>query len=326
MIIIFTIILISSIIVVNLSVIKEFRNLIRLRRFRKITKDKFKPRIPISIERLSKKEDRRILDRYIDFTFEKINTDEEFNRYIINNLQVLILFYYKAADYYKEREEVLNLIIDPFTSGKINKDQLSRTTLVNLIELLKWAKSLLYIMKSGKDSNNRLYQLSYFNCPLITMKRVNKKVYCFSLPEFYKLCNVLNWKTPKDLGINVAVISIVDKYSPNRDCLYSTHPLRMGSLFNVLNLEFADDDKDFYSGTATEIIKFIQDNIHCDFYIHCIAGKSRSQAIGRFILDTFPEFSYGREYDNPLKTPNIHVLTTLKRVYRDICDQPSGNV
>lgn len=100
---------------------------------------------------------------------------------------------------------------------------------------------------------------------------------------------------------------------------------------NVLNMEFDDvnDDQFLYKGTtflgisedqAKKCVEFIERNKGRNFYIHCRAGKSRSQAICRFILDM-----YGEEYgytekesclsSNPPKTPNIRVLTMLKREF-----------
>lgn len=100
---------------------------------------------------------------------------------------------------------------------------------------------------------------------------------------------------------------------------------------NVLNLEFDDISTEefewkghtFYGISeeqTKQCVEFIEKNIGKHFYIHCQAGKSRSQAICRYILDM-----YGKEYgydeklscrkDNPCKTPNIHVLTKLKREY-----------
>ena len=57
-----------------------------------------------------------------------------------------------------------------------------------------------------------------------------------------------------------------------------------------------------------------------DFYIHCRAGKSRSIAVATYILDMYgEEYGYNEKEscrkDNPCKTPNINVLTKLKRTY-----------
>ena len=100
---------------------------------------------------------------------------------------------------------------------------------------------------------------------------------------------------------------------------------------NVLNLEFDDIDDEtlewkgivfhgLSQSQAKQIVEFVENNKGKDFFLHCRAGLSRSQAICRYILDM-----YGKEYgydekqscrkENPCKTPNVHVLTLLKREF-----------
>lgn len=104
---------------------------------------------------------------------------------------------------------------------------------------------------------------------------------------------------------------------------------------NVLNISFDDVNEDkkcvdrngeeYMVYTITEpqsevAYRFIKQNIGKHFVIHCRAGKSRSQAFYRFILDCF-----GDKYKecnvnkyNPCITPNIEVLCKLKRqFYKD---------
>ena len=69
---------------------------------------------------------------------------------------------------------------------------------------------------------------------------------------------------------------------------------------NVLNLDFDDLGEDrVYEGhlfkamsdkQAEDVVRFIEDNLGKDFIIHCRAGKSRSQAIGMFILSNYKEY------------------------------------
>lgn len=101
--------------------------------------------------------------------------------------------------------------------------------------------------------------------------------------------------------------------------------------YNVLNLEFDDIDEEskdwkgqtFYGITeeqAKQCVEFIEQNKGKNFYIHCRAGRSRSAGICRYILDM-----YGKEYgydetkscrkENPCKTPNIRVVSMLKREF-----------
>lgn len=100
---------------------------------------------------------------------------------------------------------------------------------------------------------------------------------------------------------------------------------------NVLNLEFDDIDDDHinYNGhvffgideqQAKQTVDFIEKNKGKNFYIHCKAGKSRSQAICRYILDIYgDEYGYNENKscrkDNPCLTPNMRVLTMLKREF-----------
>ena len=65
---------------------------------------------------------------------------------------------------------------------------------------------------------------------------------------------------------------------------------------------------------AATIYDFISNNIGKDFYIHCRAGVSRSQAVGRFLSDI-----YGYEIISVAQNgafPNQHVLSLLKRIER----------
>lgn len=105
--------------------------------------------------------------------------------------------------------------------------------------------------------------------------------------------------------------------------------------YNVLNISFDDISEDkvchdengeeYKVYTITEAqadvaYRFVKNNIGKHFIIHCRAGKSRSQAFYRFIMDCF-----GDDYSecvankyNPCKTPNVEVLCKLKRqFYKD---------
>ena len=95
--------------------------------------------------------------------------------------------------------------------------------------------------------------------------------------------------------------------------------------FNYLDVLF--DDYIMYHvldyEEAFELCKWIDWRIKYEYdntiYIHCAAGISRSQAVVRYIVDT-----YGYDYDiklnpnNPNNTYNPHVLLMLKRSYREL--------
>ena len=157
------------------------------------------------------------------------------------------------------------------------------------------------------------------------------KVLCYSEKEFKELMKKNGWLEEKDLPENVAIISIIG----GDDCIKGFFEVKgeeishwfKNSNDQILNLEFDDVTEEVYiqgyriypmsMDQAKEAVKFIEKNVGKDFYIHCRAGKSRSQAFVRFILDCFPDNYNEKEInlDNPPITPNIDVLAKLKRVY-----------
>lgn len=154
-------------------------------------------------------------------------------------------------------------------------------------------------------------------------------MWCFSRPrarQFYR--ETMGWQVNSDIPENVAIISITA----------STEEIQLGYLGgpephwfeeadNVLNLNFDDIPGDTleYSGftftgltmeDARRAVDFIVRNINKDIYVNCRAGKSRSQAFVRFVLDCFPDRQTEINPGNPPETSNIDVLCKLKRVYR----------
>jgi predicted protein tyrosine phosphatase len=57
----------------------------------------------------------------------------------------------------------------------------------------------------------------------------------------------------------------------------------------------------------------VEKNLH--IYVHCAAGASRSQAVVRYILDTYQDVHWMTRQANPCRTPNIHVVRMLKRAH-----------
>ena len=103
-----------------------------------------------------------------------------------------------------------------------------------------------------------------------------------------------------------------------------------GKSNNVLNIEFDDiaTDHEFFYGIkclginetqAKTLFDFIEENKGKNFYIHCMAGRSRSQGVCRYILDMYgEEYGYTEEScrkENPCTTPNMYVVSMLKREY-----------
>lgn len=154
------------------------------------------------------------------------------------------------------------------------------------------------------------------------------KLLCYSENDFKEVMRRNNWYNCEDLPETVAIISIIgtkecrDYYSEEE----SSHYFKTRNN-QILNLEFDDITEDvmweghlFKAMTkeqAREAVSFIKKNLGKDFYIHCKAGKSRSQAFVRFILDSFPGI-YNPKLDinisNPCLTPNIDVLAKLKQI------------
>lgn len=131
------------------------------------------------------------------------------------------------------------------------------------------------------------------------------KLYAFSKQEFDKFAANEEIFESVFITDEAVVISITENENE--------HYFRQAK--NVLNVEFLDDDS-LCLEKALDIVKFIHDNIHKDFYIHCSAGKSRSQAIVRYILDCYPQYEWETREDNPCDTPNYHVVQQLKKCHR----------
>ena len=132
---------------------------------------------------------------------------------------------------------------------------------------------------------------------------MTKRLYAFSEYEFISLFPCTSKYFEEVMNNDAAVISISELDTPR-------HMLNDSG--NVLNVEFGDDDS-LSLETALRVCKFIQDNIGKNFYIHCSAGKSRSQGVVRYMLDVYPEVKWETRTDNPCITPNYHVVGQLKR-------------
>lgn len=148
---------------------------------------------------------------------------------------------------------------------------------------------------------------------------------CYSHKDFDRLCYDNGWNddyAPEDS----AFISIIgtedsqDKYLGEKELHWFKENHN-----NILNLEFDDISQGIldwngcrFTGItkeqARECVEFIENNLGKHFYIHCRAGKSRSQGIVRFILDMYEE-NYKTRVDNPCISPNIYVVGELKRAY-----------
>lgn len=85
-----------------------------------------------------------------------------------------------------------------------------------------------------------------------------------------------------------------------------------------------DDDGNFQTihtfnfNEAARLVMFIDKYVKsgADFYIHCGAGISRSQAVVRYILDVYVNTNWETRKSNPCITPNEHIVRMLKRAAR----------
>ena len=92
----------------------------------------------------------------------------------------------------------------------------------------------------------------------------------------------------------------------NEDNRFS-HSETNGDILNALNYE-----------QACCIVRFIDSHIQRgveSIYLHCSAGKSRSQGVVRYVLDSYPQYDWKTNPDNPCLTPNYHVVRMLKRAF-----------
>ena len=153
-----------------------------------------------------------------------------------------------------------------------------------------------------------------------------KNLYCFSHREFDLECEKHGW-SDSCLPPDIAFISIIGTSECQKYYLgeKEEHFFKQ-SWPTVLNLEFDDVSEDsitwkghtYYGlsmNQAEEIVKFIETNMGKHFWIHCRAGQSRSQGIVRYILDCYPEVLWKTRPENPPHTPNIDVLSKLKRIW-----------
>lgn len=107
---------------------------------------------------------------------------------------------------------------------------------------------------------------------------------------------------------------------------------------NVLNLEFDDasDEENqrriklglrelilFTREQGEQIIDFLEKNKSIEtLYVHCLAGRSRSGAVGTFANDVYgAETFYEFCNSNPTIMPNYFILALLKRVYNGVSDE-----
>ena len=161
------------------------------------------------------------------------------------------------------------------------------------------------------------------------MKEVMVNVYSHS--DFDHIMKVNNW-VDGDIPTDIAFISICNA---NTDVSTDDEPKHWFSVENgqVINLNFDDidgyDDMNGNIGMSDEdgerLFEFIVSNYGKHFYIHCSAGRSRSQGVSRFIQDSerliaevleVERVHYKERADNKATTPNWHVVCGIRKAMR----------
>ena len=161
---------------------------------------------------------------------------------------------------------------------------------------------------------------------------MKQKLWCTSFNGFKEIVQTNNWET--ELPENIAVISILN----GPDCSAPDEYHLLEDCDRVLNLEFDDvspeafglsDDAEnikydedtvlefFTDFQALDIIDFIENNLNRNFYIHCSAGVSRSQAVTKFILLNYSDKDWELNPNNPIMFPNGFIYQKLCKIKRE---------
>lgn len=159
------------------------------------------------------------------------------------------------------------------------------------------------------------------------------KLWCTSFIQFKQIAYKNEWDetVPED----IAIISIC-----NSQDFEGEYHICTGK--NVLNLNFDDvspeafrlsDDTEnftyqscdgkeinlqfFTKSMADECVRFIERNKNKNFYIHCSAGISRSQAFVKYIKNVYNDINWITNPNNPCEFPNGFVYSQLMKSYRE---------
>jgi predicted protein tyrosine phosphatase len=161
---------------------------------------------------------------------------------------------------------------------------------------------------------------------------MRQKLWCTGFNEFKRLVKTNNWDSclPED----IAIISIIN----GKDCGNPEEYHILSDSDRVLNLEFDDvspeafglsDDSErmkysedtvlefFTDFQAKDVIDFVENNLNKNFFIHCSAGVSRSQAVTKFILLNYSDRDWELNSNNPIMFPNGFVYQKLCKVKRE---------
>ena len=149
----------------------------------------------------------------------------------------------------------------------------------------------------------------------------NLKLYCFSRLDF-----INSLPLPK----NTAAISIVE----TQDCQnyykrYEPHPLQESdTIFNATFDDINNETECYNDVTFTGLSQPQAHNLALfidrqvkegrNIYVHCRAGKSRSQGVVDYIRTVYPNINWELRKENPCITPNVQVKSALIRCAREL--------
>lgn len=154
-----------------------------------------------------------------------------------------------------------------------------------------------------------------------------KKLYCYNRWAFEEMCMKNGWNddnVPSDAAfISICGSPACQEYVIREREFHYFEDERE----NILNLDFDDitsyredipDTEEACLGInhaqAEKAVEFIKKNLGKDFYVHCRAGKSRSQAFIRYILDMYDGVvcDFATRPENPPVSWNQFILGELK--------------
>ena len=181
-------------------------------------------------------------------------------------------------------------------------------------------------------------------------------LYCYSQEKFDELMQSLGWNQPIDKfstisicspwnegfdhffkpgtpnNINIDCDDIVKPFWWKKDYYDKALELYLDGKVKESNDYFVFNEKD-YSGHQLDLRLFNYEQAFLlaawinsqilkgsgNFYVHCAAGLSRSQAVVRYIIDAYGhEFRWKTRQANPCLYPNNHMVMMLKRAARKL--------
>lgn len=175
----------------------------------------------------------------------------------------------------------------------------------------------------NRDKHCRFLNTDFCYYPMcdILQEYCNVKVIVYNKAMFDSVCEQ-NGITDSNVEnqTNVAFISIVgtDKSHESKPYFRTDHS-------NVINLEFDDVDYNYELNDhryvamseeqADKLCDFIEKNKGKTFYIHCMAGVSRSQAVSMYIQEFYEEYRSRGLRSKEIPPYNGHVKRSLARAY-----------